>query len=410
MYSSIQVTYSPRLTSVKPHSADTLYIHEVKMKNSFLSYVGLIAIVLLIVGVFWYLNTPRTTQIADIPTPSGNAQTAATRITEATITPGPAGADQVPTLMPWTDVYVEGDEALLKDALSQKLATDGFDFRISSEVTTANSGVYCIQGFVPKPGSNAEDHPVIQALTFIPGTRYCSMVATIGSLYGGVNQKDLRVNTVVEGIDDTPVVDTENRTIAHPQAARVTFTARMGLLTFAVQPGNTQKRTIDDPASALRAFIDASKRLWIGDETFFQQRIDEADTLALELAQWEIIAPLKADGSRSTQNLDRLYTEVVRQFTQSSYNDTNPWPYDNLQQECEIQAKAAGFTGCTEIVVNITMPFEDGKFYYLQGMDSTPQLVIPDDHLSKFWQNLYWYYTDLATNGTPDRTNPRFVR
>lgn len=379
-------------------------------QNSFLSTVGLITILVLLVGGIWYFNTLQNKQVAGIPTPGGDAQVAATRIAEATITPGPAGANQVPTLMPWTDLYVEGDEILLKDALSQKLATDGFDFRISSEVSTANTGVYCIQAFIPRPGGSTEDHPVAQALTFVPGTRYCSMVVMIGSLYGGVSQKDLQQNIVVEPIDDTPFVNSENRTITHPQAARVTFTARMGVLSIAIQPGNIQKRTIDDPASALRAFIDATKRLWIGDETFFQQRIDEADTLAMELAQWEIIAPLMSDGTRSMQNLDRLYAEVVRQFTQSSHNDANPWPYDNLQNECEVQAKAAGFTGCAEIIVNITMPFGNGEYYYLQGMDTDPQLVIPDDHLTKFNKNLYWYYSDLAVNGVPDRTTPLYVR
>lgn len=362
-----------------------------------------IIVTILITTMWWYLQP---TAPSPQPIPTGDGEAAATRIAEATITPGPAGADQIPTLIPWTDVYVEGDEVLLKEALAQKIATDGFDFRISSEVTTANTSVYCDQAFMPKPDSDPESHPIEQALFFVPQTRYCSMVMVVGSLYGGVLQQDLQTNTVVEPVDDTPVVDDEKRTITHPQAARVTFTARMGVLTLAIQPGNIQKRTIDDPAEALRAYIDYSKKLF-GDKTFFERKIDMADTLALELAQWEIIAPLQADGSRSTINLDRLYVEVVRQFTQSSFNNANPWPYDNLLQECDVQARAAGYTGCTEVVVNITLP--DGQFYYLQGMNENPQLVIPDDHLEKFLNNLYWYYTDL-THLVPDRNTPLYIK
>jgi hypothetical protein len=392
------------------------------MRNG-LAIIGLIAIVLIIaagaVGVLFLLNKNNPQSVlAVIPTAGPNTKQVATDIADATLTPGPAGAEQLPTLAPFIDDYKTGDEIILKNALAKKFASAGFDFRISSEVVSANAATYCAQPSFPDPRKKdlvlnpnlAEE--IQKALFFVAGTRYCASYEIIGSLYGGVPQKDLQniTNMVIEPMDGGSVVDSEKRVITHNQKAKVTITARMGLLTFTDQMGNLRKRTTDDPDLILRAFISFTKKTFVGDESFFRKKMDEADNLAIDLAKWELIAPLQSDGTRSTQNLDKLHDEIVRQFNTSSLNDSNPWPYDNLLTECETAAKTAGYTGCGELKVKIIMPFKDGQYYYLQDLDSgTPLPVIPKDNLAQFKDNLYWYYTNLATNNVPNLQTPSYT-
>jgi hypothetical protein len=362
----------------------------------------IIFLVIILIGGWLYLSGRLNNfqQIAHIPT---NSLSAVTRIAEMTITPGPQGKNQMATAIPWRDNYVLGDEKILAEAFSSKLASAGFDFRITSEISDAGLGVYCVQAYVSKLGSTSDQSLPLQVWFFIPGTRYCSMTALFVNLYGGVSQKDLQAaeNIVITGVENTPVVDPVNRVVTHTQKADVLIrNIRFGVLTGGIQPGNMAKKTLDDPNNAIRTFIEASRSIWLGDTTFFRSKIDRADTLSFELAQWSAVAPLMPDGTRSRDRLEMLYKLATEYFNNPSPDSANPYPYDNLIQIAEQAAITAGYSGLNQLKVELVMPFPDGDFYYLQRLDTNPTKVIPPDLDVKFADNVYPLISNSIIVGT----------
>src|SRR3989344_563004 len=362
--------------------------------------LGLITTLALVIAIFspicyfayiWWQNQlpPR---IPSPPQTSSDGVAAATRIAEWTATPGVEGIGQVATLVPWTDVYQLGDVPKLKIALANLYATKGVDLRVSTINEFGAIYVYCYQHYQPIRNPDTTKPLYKQVAWLYPKTRYCAGVITITSLYGGVPQKDL-MNLTVEPVNNQSVKNEETRQIIHTQSAKVTITARMGLLNESGLPGVSIKDTFDDPEETLRAFFEYSRQFMAGDENYWREKKDKGDTLGLWGSQWDVIAPLDAKtGQRSTLHLDLLKKETEKHFNSPSPDPNKPWPYDNLLLVAKEEAKKQGFTDVTELKVNIIFPYEEGVYYYLETIGTDNQKpVIDAESITMFKDNLYPY-------------------
>lgn len=342
------------------------------------------------------LTTVGVTQIADIP-PATTIEEVSQNIQDIEIEqPGPASEGVVATAVPWGTVLDVGDVERMRAELSSVYAAQGMDLRIAAALTTASSSAYCIHGHWPAgdPAIPLIDQVNSGDINLTPGTRYCVGFTKIGELWAGVPQSDLQGFTL--NPIDYRVVDPEAHIVTTTQTIDVVVTARFGLLTHSVQPGNEVKVTFDRPAHLAAAWLDLRQEIGATlfgapsyDGMYVQTQIDRADNLANELATLELIAPFFPDGGRDMKNLVELERLVRFYFNNPSPDPSQPWPYDHLRAQAELAAIQAGYQGLESFTVILEWPYEEGTWYYLQGLDTAPQLVIDPNDGVKFQDNLY---------------------
>jgi hypothetical protein len=95
------------------------------------------------------------------------------------------------------------------------------------------------------------------------------------------------------------------------------------------------------------------------------------DTLVLEKATYQALAPVNPDGSRDLRFLDML-----RQKTFQALNTPGQAAYENLHKDVTQRARAAGILGVVKLRVDL-IPEETFRYY-----DGTP--VIPGNLEKKF--------------------------
>lgn len=312
-------------------------------------------------------------------------------LSEEVEVPGAESAGVVATAIPWQNVQNLGNAEQFRRALETFYSEQIFDYRINAVVSTATSSVYCDHYYRRKAGDN-DALPLIdriergtaELVTWVGNTRYCVGVTAVGELWAGVPQADLQDFTI--NTNQYVLVDPEQKTQTTNETVDVELTVRFGMLTQSVQAGNVQKTTYDDPSLFATAMVGVIEG---GD--YLRLHTDRIDNLANSLAMHELIAPFypRGDG-RDMSNLEDLEALIRRAYTQPSSDPANPSPYDHLLALAEQAALQAGYQGVGEFTITLVWPYEQGEWYYLQGLDgpNPTRVVKPDDYV-QFQDNLY---------------------
>lgn len=341
------------------------------------------------------------------------AQDAATAIVEYTPEPG-EDTGAVATLVPWTSIMDLGDASLLETSVREVFGTMGYDLNITSSDTHLGMGIWCEIIFGEKWGKRW-DPSIPNPVQLQNGTisedwqsRDCPMWIVEGELIAGVPSVSLSqlqfysIDEINNGAKPKPpyavyrevpssVTNTESKTVTEIETLDVVLYLEYGFMGAVVQSSNQVKHSLESPLGVVTDL--ASFNAWVNKNPGWTSYSDKSDTMARWLANYDLIAPIGLDGSRSTNNLDRLLIEMKRHFNEDAPPGSAPWPYTRLKADVNLAAQNAGFNQIGIFKVELVSPTGvDGQWVKLESLvDSDPgfTLVINDADLDFNKNNFY---------------------
>jgi len=302
------------------------------IKNIVIVIVLLALLALLVFGgilLYRYANGITTPLIpnATIPRPMIDP----TKLSQITITPGPdqKQMEQIrATVEPtrWTE-WQDGDPQKFREGITNLVVTNkNLNWTMVSQIGHPGVGWYC------------QDYTL--AGIHMPDSNFGAMAATWAEWQIGIDNKTISVD-VKSGTDITLPQPGESHDISRPMANVTIHIKDWGVNGPIIRAGNTLMRTFQTP-STFWEFLSTSKRMiWSTD--IDPQKQDLSNEGALQIAQWDSIVPLKADGTRDDKYLMELFAMLKYNLTTTSGDVGNPSVNDTFTLWALDTAKASGY-------------------------------------------------------------------
>ncbi|PIP86123.1 hypothetical protein COW83_00640 [Candidatus Collierbacteria bacterium CG22_combo_CG10-13_8_21_14_all_43_12] len=346
-----------------------------------------------------------------VATQEFTAEDAATAVAEYTPEPG-EDSGAVATLIPWTTVLDLGDASLLETSAREVFGTMGYDLNITSTNTRLGMGVWCEIIFSEKWGKTW--NPSVPNPTQLQNgtikedwqSRDCQMWIVEGELVAGipsVTLSQLKFYSIEEingGAQPKPpyavyrevpssITNTESKTVTEIETLDVVLYLEYGFFGASVQSTNQVMHSLEAPLGVITDL--ANFNAWVNKNPGWTSYSDKANTMARWLANYDLIAPIGDDGSRSTANLDRLLVEMKRHFSEDAPPGSAPWPYTRLKADVNLAAQKAGFSEISIFKVELVSPIKDQWVKIESIVDDDPgfDLVIDPADLDFNAQNFY---------------------